>query len=68
MDTETFATDADARDALAQIIAAQDGSYDVDAIADDVIVIAPPTEGGAYRLRIIDEAEGFWEAVAAHAL
>lgn len=65
---QTFTTLQDAKATLAEIINAQDGTYDLDAIADEVIVLADPTESGAYRLRLIDEDEGFWDAVAAHAL
>lgn len=65
---QTFTTLQDAEAALAEIINAQDGNYDLDAIADEVVVLADPTESGAYRLRLIDEGEGFWDAVAAHAL
>lgn len=65
---QTFTTFQDAKAALAEIINVQDGNYDLDAIADEVIVLADPTESGAYRLRLIDEDEGFWDAVVAHAL
>lgn len=65
---QTFTTLHDAKAALAEIIDAQDGNYDLDTIADEVIVLADPTESGAYRLRLIDEDEGFWDAVVAHAL
>lgn len=65
---QTFTTFQDAKTALAEIVNAQDGDYDLDAIADEVIVLADPTESGACRLRLIDEGEGFWDAVVAHAL
>lgn len=65
---ETFTTFQDAKAALAEIIAAQDGSYDLDAIADEAIVVAEPTEQGAYQLRILDEDEGFWDIVLKYAI
>jgi hypothetical protein len=64
----TFTTYQDAKAKLAEIIAAQPGSYDLDAIADEVIVAAEPTESGAYQLRLLDEEEDFWNIVIEHAL
>lgn len=64
----TFTTVQDAIDQLTIILGEQPGDYDVQAIAEKVIVPAEPTPTGGYRLRLTTEEEGFWDDVIAGAI
>ncbi|RTE50380.1 hypothetical protein [Actinobaculum sp. 352] len=59
------ATAADAKDELQIILDEQPGTYDLDAIAEQVII----HDGeGRNAFRLATEDEGFWDAVLAGAI